>query len=173
MERVIEVFASIWRDEETDRLQQTLDNNQDTLSRWKQEIADLVKEEADPQTNPARQIEINTHVPDKRIALDAAEKGIDSTKTLLVPKIAHTRRISTWVGIDAGVLTSAVGFRFLEQVVNVAAIKAYPEHCAWFVFTDVLLTGTVLAGGSKAIHSIFSVYEGFMVSTTKRAGGIG
>ncbi len=37
------------------------------------------------------------------------------------------------------------------------------------IFADVLLTGAILTGGSKAIHSIFSVYESFMNSTQKRA----
>jgi hypothetical protein len=171
VERVIEVFVSIWRDEETDTLQQALENFQDTLSRRKQDIAELVKEAGDPKTTPTRQLEITSVLNDKRGALADAEKGIDTTKTSLVPKIAHIRRISTWVGMAVGVLTSAVGFRFLEQVVNIAAIKGFPEHYAWFIFTDVLLTGTVLAGGSKAIHSIYSVYESFVVSTTKRAEG--
>jgi len=33
------------------------------------------------------------------------------------------------------------------------------------VDADVLLTGAVLAGGSKAIHQILSVYDAFMSAT--------
>jgi hypothetical protein len=172
VERVIEVFVSIWQDEETDRLFQTLENFQEMLSRRQQEIAALLKESADPATTVDRRTEINTHVlPDKRVALNTAERGIDDTKTALVPKVAHTRRISSWVGMAVGVLAASVGFRFLEQIVNLEPIKGYPQHYAWFTFTDVLLTGTVLAGGSKAIHSIFTVYDSFMNTTTKKAGG--
>lgn len=171
VERVIKVFVSIWHDEETDNLQQTLENYQDTLSRRKQDIVELMKEAADPKTNPAGQTAIESVLTDKRAALDGAEKGIDETRTKLVPKIAHLGRVSSWVGICVGVLTSAVGFRFLDQVVNIAPLKVHAEQYGWFVFTDVLLTGTVLAGGSKAIYSIFSVYENFMASTSKRAAG--
>jgi hypothetical protein len=172
VERVIEVFVSIWQDEQTDRLFQELENFQDTLVRRKQEIADLLNEAAGAATTADRKVEIDTIVlPIKRIALDAAEKGIDNTKTSLVPKVAHTRRISAWVGMAVGILAASVGFRFLEQIVNVESIRHYQQHYAWFTFTDVLLTGTVLAGGSKAIHAIFTVYDGFMASTSKRAVG--
>jgi len=106
---------------------------------------------------------------DKRNQLDQAEVGEDRVKQKLVPKYAHTRRVSTWVGMAVGVLTSAVGFRFLYQIVHFDAATLPASQTAWFTFADVLLTGSILAGGSKAIHSIFSVYETFMNSTQKRA----
>jgi hypothetical protein len=45
--------------------------------------------------------------------------------------------------------------------------KLISEQFGWFVAADVLLTGTVLAGGSKLIHEIFAVYESFMKSAQK------
>lgn len=73
VERVIEVFVSIWRDEETDRLEQQHANYQDTQARRKQEIADLVKEANDPQTTVERKVQINLVLNDKRGQLDQAE----------------------------------------------------------------------------------------------------
>jgi hypothetical protein len=169
VERVIEVFVSIWRDEETDRLEQQHANYQDTQARRKQEIADLVKEANDPQTTVERKVEINLVLDDKRNQLDQAEQGEDTVRQALVPKYAHTRRVSTWVGMAVGVLTAAVGFRFLYQIVDFDKAALPESQTGWFIFADVLLTGAILAGGSKAIHSIFSVYETFMNSTGKRA----
>ncbi|MFL6417204.1 MAG: hypothetical protein ACJ74Y_16205 [Bryobacteraceae bacterium] len=169
VERVIEVFVSIWRDEDTDRLEQQLANFQDTHARRKQEIVDLVKEASDPKTTAQRQTEIAAVLTDKRQQLNLAEVGEDGVKQQLVPKYAHTRRVSTWVGLAVGVLTAAVGFRFFHQIVNLKQAALPKSQMAWFTFVDVLLTGAILAGGSKAIHNIFSVYETFMNSTEKRA----
>lgn len=48
-----------------------------------------------------------------------------------------------------GMITSAVGFRFLSQI--------------------VVLTGAVLAGGSKLVHQIFGVYEAYTTAWSKAA----
>jgi len=85
-----------------------------------------------------------------------------------------------------GVLTAAVGFRFLYQIVDFDQAALPESQTGWFIFADVLLTGAILAGGSKAIHSIFlvvvqlqtvplpifSVYETFMNSTQANASAI-
>src|SRR5207249_9503879 len=119
-----------------------------------QEIADLLKEASDPKTTDDRKKEINTALENKRRDLGQAEKGEDSVKKELVPKVAHTRRVSTWVGLAVGVLASTVGFRFFDQIVDFEQAALSESQKAWFTFTDVLLTGAILAGGSKAIHSI-------------------
>lgn len=168
VERVIEVFVSIWRDEATDMLEQQLANNQDTQARRKREIADLLQEASDPKTTDARKLEIQAVLGEKRSELDQAEKGEDVVQQQLVPKYAHTRRVSTWVGLAVGVLASAVGFRFFNQTVQFDQAVLPESQKAWFTFADVLLTGAILAGGSKAIHNIFSVYDTFMNSTEKR-----
>ena len=71
-----------------------------------------------------------------------------------------------------GVLTAAVGFRFLYQIVDFDQAALPESQTGWFIFADVLLTRAILAGGSKAIHSIFSVYETFMNSTQANASAI-
>jgi hypothetical protein len=68
-----------------------------------------------------------------------------------------------------------VGFRLLAEIVDYSSLTTpikpgvYPLQLYWFVAADVLLTGTVLSGGCKAIHQVFSVYEAFMQSTQKSA----
>ncbi len=95
------------------------------------------------------------------------------TKALL-PFKARTRKVAVWIGLAVGLFTSAVGYRFLTQLVDLTPIYNPPTHFVsgqfgWFVAADVLLTGAVLAGGSKAVHQIFAVYESFMQSTQKLA----
>ena len=68
-----------------------------------------------------------------------------------------------------GVIASAVGFRFLGQLVELPTTTAFRSSAQyqWFTGADILLTGAVLAGGSKLIHNIFSVYTSFMLTTSK------
>ena len=180
VERVIEVFVSIWRDERTDMLEQQCANYQDLQARRKQEIAALQNEASDLKNPPTddRKGEIKSLLNEKRGDLEKAEKAEDLVKEQLVPKYAHMRRITTWIGLAVGVLASCVGFRFFNQIVALDKIvpfdqtsesqKALAYQKDWFICADVLLTGAILAGGSKAIHSIFSVYQSFMNSTEKR-----
>jgi hypothetical protein len=56
--------------------------------------------------------------------------------------------------VEKELLTSAVGFRFLTQIVDFSKINSHSLQYAAFIIADILLTGTVLVGGSKAIHSI-------------------
>jgi hypothetical protein len=170
VERVIEVFVSIWRDERTDMLEQQLANYQDLQARRKQEIAALLNEASDPNNPPTddRKGEIKSLLNEKRGDLEKAEKGEDLVKEQLVPKYAHMRRITAWIGLAVGVLASTVGFRFFNQIVAFDKIPLNGPQKDWFICVDALLTGAILAGGSKAIHSIFSVYQSFMNSTEKR-----
>ena len=54
----------------------------------------------------------------------------------------------------------------LAQLVDAAPIVKTTQS-TMFIAADVLLTGAVLAGGSKLVHQIFSVYESFMETTSK------
>ena len=99
----------------------------------------------------------------KRGQIDEAVGYADNEGKALLPFKARTLKVSTWVGLVIGVITSAVGFRFLAQLVKApdSAFLASAQN-QWFVGVDILLTGAVLAGGSKLIHNIVSVYTSFM-----------
>lgn len=170
VERVIEVFVSIWRNPASDVLEKKLDNLQDRQATRKAEIDELKKETAESTTTDSRKEEIGKQLDLKRKANEQDESDEFDVKEQLVPFEARTRRLSTWVGMTIGCLTALVGFRFLNQIVDVSTIvTARPGQYRLFIFVDVLLTGAILAGGSKTIHRLFTLYDTFMQSTRDKA----
>jgi hypothetical protein len=171
VERVIEVFVSAWSDRDADEHQQNLEYWQSRQGQLKGEIADLISElNASNPPNDERKATINELFKVKRADIEDARANEDVEAKALIPSAARTRRISTWIGLAVGILVSAAGFRFLGQMVSLDSIYnpakgAHTTQYALFVVADVLLTGAVLAGGSKAVHQIFSVYDEFMKST--------
>jgi hypothetical protein len=171
VERVIEVFVSVWSDRETDEHEQNRDYWQSRQAQLKDEVATLLLESnGTPPPSPERKATIDSLLKAKRDAIEVANGNADAESKALIPFEARTRRISSWIGLAVGILVSAVGFRFLNQIVSLGSIYDPGNHLisqqyGWFVVADVLLTGAVLAGGSKAIHQIFSVYDAFMKTT--------
>jgi hypothetical protein len=163
VERVIEVFVSAWSDSKVDQHEQNRDYWKSRQAELKNDVSVLLSElnGANPP-NAERQAVINSLLSSKRAAIEDAGLNADIESKALLPFEARTRRISTWIGLVVGMLVSAVGFRFLGQIVSVATdTSQYP----YFIAADVLLTGAVLAGGSKLVHQIFSLYESFMNAT--------
>lgn len=171
VERIIEVFVTLWSDPAKDALDLQLENDQILFRQLTDAIALLEKEKAEPNTTPARKTQIDTELAAKRSARDAAETKIGEDKEVLVPFTAGTRRMALWFGMLIGVLAAAVGFRLLNQVVDTSSIhtkptdgsaESYNLQYTCFVVLDVLLTGAILAGGTKAIHAVFTLYDAFM-----------
>jgi hypothetical protein len=173
VERVIEVFVSVWSDRQTAVHEQNLDYWQSRQGRLAQDVQKLVAErDGTPTPDAARKATIDQLLQQKRASIEEADANADIEMKALLPFEARTRKVSIWIGLVVGLFTSAVGFRFLSQIVDVSAIYKPAEHVnseqfGWFVAADVLLTGAVLAGGSKLVHQIFSVYDSFMDSTQK------
>lgn len=168
VERLVEVFVSIWRDPETDLLDQELVNWRVIQVKRRREIADLLYElQADSASS--RKSVIETELPAKRRELSHAEEKEASIEERMVPYHTRTREVSTWVAVASGVLIAAIGFRFFHQILDVTRLSGYAQHEGWFVFLDVMLTGLILAGGSKTMHYIFSVFDSLMRTARLRA----
>lgn len=169
VERAIEVFVSVWVDRDSAIHEQNLDYWQGRQGQLAKEIAALIAERngADKPAND-RLVAIDESLVERRRKIDEAVGYADNEGKALLPFRARTLKVSTWVGLVIGVITSAVGFRFLAQLVKApdSAFLASAQN-QWFVGVDILLTGAVLAGGSKLIHNIFSVYTSFMSTTSK------
>jgi hypothetical protein len=166
VERVIEVFVSVWADQEVDQHEQNRDYWQSRQADMKNDVTTLLGElNGTPPPSQDRQTEIMNLLKVKRATIEQAAEAADVEAKALLPFEARTRRISTWIGLAVGIFVSAVGFRFLSQIVSIDSGQAqYP----FFIAADVLLTGAVLAGGSKLIHQIFSLYDSFMDTTQGR-----
>jgi len=173
VERVVEVFVSVWSDRQTVIHQQNIDYWQTRHGRFEQDVQKLIAERDGPSPPDAtRKAKIDELLEQKHSGIEEADTNADAEAKALLPFKARTRKVTTWVGLVIGVFTAAVGFRFLTQLVDISTIykpaeKLVSDQHGWFVAADVLLTGAVLAGGSKLIHEIFAVYESFMQSTQK------
>lgn len=176
VERVIEVFVSIWSDQQTSVHQQSLAYWTARGAKLRQDVSNLMTElNGAPPPSDARKATIATLLDEKRQQIEAADDNADTERKALIPVKVRTRKMSTWIGLVVGTLTAAVGFRFLAQMLDVAPLTvagagvALQDQYDWFVAVDVLLTGTVLAGGSKLVHQIFSVYSAFTRSLQQAA----
>ncbi len=169
VERVIEVFVSLWCDPQTAVHQQNLNYWKGRQGHLKRHIQALIAERDNPQApaDEARKQEINKLLTDKYAKIEEANANADNEEKALLPFQARTQKVAIWIGLVVGVFTSAVGFRFLSQIVILDDAFKNTSQFHWFVVADVLLTGAVLAGGSKLVHQIFSIYEAFMGSTQK------
>ncbi len=73
---------------------------------------------------------------------------------------SHTRVLALRAGLVLGLLTAAVGYRALGTVVEAGALSGF--QLSAYAFIDVLLTGGLLAGGSKGIHSLTQVFGNYL-----------
>jgi hypothetical protein len=169
VERAVEVVISIWSDPEADKLEQELEALAEARSRQSVRIDGLLAERAEQPAPSAERLEtINKEIDELREKIRFEQDRDDAIDMELVKYSAHTRKVSTWVGLAIGVLTAGVGFRVLHTLFAEGP-PPQSAHSVFFTLVDVLLTGALLSGGSKAVHHIFNVYESFMEATTKKA----
>ena len=81
---------------------------------------------------------------------------------------ARTQVIALQSSVILGLLTAAVGYRVLAQLVNTSELTGLGVQ--GFVFIDVLLTGGLLAGGSKGIHALTQVFGKYLDDMAARPG---
>ncbi|WP_115718058.1 hypothetical protein [Gallaecimonas mangrovi] len=79
---------------------------------------------------------------------------------------AQSRQMAQWIGLTIGTLVSLVGVRILGSLVEAMPSQPWQHHL--FVTLDVLLSGTVLAGGSDAVNKIMKLYTSAMETTAQR-----
>lgn len=94
---------------------------------------------------------------DKLLAL-AAERQPHEEK--LETYKSHTGVLALRAGLMLGLLTAAVGYRALAAVVDSGALSGLQASA--YTFIDVLLTGGLLAGGSKGIHALTQVFGNYL-----------
>ena len=78
---------------------------------------------------------------------------------------SRTRVMALYLGLLLGVLISSAGFRLIHGLVPATPL---PEWQEWFYNgIDILLSGTVIAGGSDGVHKLAELYR----NTVSRASG--
>jgi hypothetical protein len=151
LERALEVFVNTWRGPDAADLDQTVQNQ-------KQALAKL--EALSEVERAGRQQELTT-----------AQADLAAANLALAKYKSGTQRIALWTGLILGLLISAVGIRTLQTFVEPTwgSTSAQSPQVAAFHLVDVLLTGSLLAGGSEGIHKLTQVYTNFMEASAKLA----
>ncbi len=138
MERALEVFITTWRGPTTDRLDHS-------IAKANEQIA-----------------EVKPNVP------EALAKELKDLESRRLDYKAGTKRLALWTALAMGLIISGVGVRTLNLLVDTEALGALPRTQAQlFTWVDVMLTGSMIAGGSEAMHKLLKAYTAFMDSTTR------
>ncbi len=117
----------------------------------------------------SREIAKVKDMPDGTVLAGGTSKE-DKLLELAAELKPHTEHLETYksrsgvlalrAGLVLGLLTAAVGYRALGAVVESGALSGF--QLSAYAFIDVLLTGGLLAGGSKGIHSLTQVFGNYL-----------
>ena len=158
MERTIEVFLSAWRSAEADE--------QDLIIAGLDADIKRIEDELKKPNISANEIKTKN-------------KKIESIKTDLSPLLkvrtkyrAKSRELALWYGLALGILISAVGVRTLHNFIDANFLEALsPAQSTSFSLVDVLVTGSLLSGGSEAVNKLMKIYTNFTQATAEKAKG--
>ncbi|ODS33043.1 MAG: hypothetical protein SCARUB_01805 [Candidatus Scalindua rubra] len=139
MERAIEVFLSTWRGGEAD-------------------LKDLEINRLTVQLNEL------TNANKKSNEINKIKKELKSLNKKRTEYRIKSREIALWTGLIFGIIVGAIGIHTLGAIVNLDKVDNIPQKTT-FKIVDIILTGSVLAGGSEAINKIMKVYTNYMKAT--------
>lgn len=148
VERSIEMFLSSFRGAGADKLDLKIKNLQENIKdlEGKMQFDDVaMKQLTEMKTN------LRTTGDDR--AHYRAESGY----------------LALWIGLLIGLVVSLVGVRILGNIVEFD--NMVDKQKGGFIAVDVLLTGSVLAGGSEAFNKIMKVYNSFMTKSAENNKG--
>lgn len=97
---------------------------------------------------------------------------IEELKRISASYKVETRIIAIRLAFASGILISLIGFRTLEPLISWGPDLTVRNMASWqaiaFMWTDVMLTGGVIAGGSEGIHKIANAFGSFIDRTNNR-----
>jgi hypothetical protein len=157
MERAIEVFLSAWRGGDAD-----LQDLQ--IEKVKEELRKLTGLEPAASPEEARRRETRSE------NLQVELKNLTETRTRYR---IRSRNIAHMVSLVMGMTIAALGLGVLQNIIDPRLIEEIASTRQGFFLkaTDILLTGSVLAGGSEAINKLTKVYTTYMNATAQKVGG--
>lgn len=75
---------------------------------------------------------------------------------------AGTQKRALIGGLTMGILVSLSGVRLLGPIFQVEVTNELEFQQAIFYFTDIFITAGLIAGGSKTIHELMALIDGFL-----------
>jgi hypothetical protein len=158
IERSIEVFLSAWRSTEADAQDMAIVRLTKKIDEGKTRLKNLATSD---QTRSTIEGTVESQ-ESELIPLEAARTAYR----------AKSRIIALWTGLALGTLIAAVGIRILIHFVDADSLaKADAVQLQLFNLVDVLITGSLLAGGSSAINQLMKIYDNFSQATAEKAKG--
>jgi len=73
-----------------------------------------------------------------------------------------TQQIAMPFALILGILISAIGIRAIGNLLDPNTFTSHPHQHAWFTVADVLLTGSLVGGGSDVVHSFITAFTNFL-----------
>ncbi len=159
IERSAEVYLSVWRRPERERLTSAVRDLNKEIDENKQILADIASGKR--QGTPA---EINA-------ANDAIQLQTQASRTAaqdLADYRAVTASYSLTINVSLGLLVACIGARALEPLLA----ETVSLNGKFFVAVDVVITGALLGGGADGLHKIISVFTTWAEETKNKTKGI-
>lgn len=139
VERGVEILISPWRDAEASKLENAI-------------AAIKARQAPDPAT------------------AEKNEADLKRTSDELEEYRGTTQRYAFGVSLILSTLVSIAGFRALGPFLSSDALaQATAAQKGFFLFVDIALTATLLAGGADGVHSVVNAVTTFFDSTADKA----
>jgi hypothetical protein len=101
--------------------------------------------------------------PSKLSALGTAQQALTNYKS-------ETRQIVFPAALILGIIISALGIRGLGTLLDTTVFAALPgSQQRGFIIVDVLLTGSLLGGGSDFVHKVITTFTDLLDATKQKA----
>jgi len=155
VEQTLEIIVNILRDTDKDKLEEEKKKFKDEIDELKNKIDELKKETSITEQTIEKS-GINIHEPkvqSNKLELDKKEEEfkLDKKDKQLKSYKNQTRQMTLVLGLYFGLIISALGIRVLGTITPLND-NNWDVHI--FNLLDILLTGSVIAGGSEGIHKI-------------------
>jgi len=148
-ERALEVYVAAFREDREVPLQREVDD-------WQAKVDALAKDTSLQPGDKAQR------------TADLAQVGAQPRQRLEAFK-NETRQITMGMSLVGGIVVSAAGFRVLAEVLAAAPPSGFQG--AAFGVLDVIVTGGLIAGGSKGLHVLTQAVGDVLEETSKRSIG--
>jgi hypothetical protein len=155
MERSIAVFLSAWRSGGADVLDEDIRAVNKNIANLKKLIEDG---------------KIEANIKEYSNQLEENESRLSNLLKNRIEYRAVSRQIAIWLGLGFGLLISSAGIRILSAFITEESLAIIVRTTQGYIFSvvDVLLTGSVLAGGTGAINKLMKVYYSFTTKTADK-----
>jgi hypothetical protein len=122
----------------------------------------------------SQHLEAEMRAAQQEAAAGSPRPDFAALQSRMITYKATSQRLSFLVSFVISLVVAMSGVRAMEMLVVPESIKHFGSaaQTTLFVWTDVFLTATLLAGGADGLHKIVSAFTSFLDSTKQRTSGV-